>query len=202
LFVVLIPCILLGISLSVLLPTLSGLIVFALYCVPANSLLPLPHEPGLLYFAEFYSPWSLAIAGALGAAVGACTDYWIMNIALRPAGDEPGGKLKQSIERLRNAEHSQKAIRWFLRRPFVTTFVFALTPLPMHFVRVLAPASGYSRNRYVLAIVLGCMPRFYLVALLGHQLSLPPWFFVLLFISMVAASTVAKRRQVQGGRSQ
>ena len=35
---------------------LAGLFLLGLYCIPANSILPIPHEPGVFYFAKFYDP--------------------------------------------------------------------------------------------------------------------------------------------------
>ena len=61
----------------------------------------------------------------------------------------------------------QRAIRWFNRAPFLTTFIFALTPLPDWALRLVAPAAGYSVARYLLAMGLGRFPNFLVFAAAG-----------------------------------
>src|SRR6185503_7276135 len=70
------------------LTALIATLLFGLYAVPSNSVLPLPHEPGLLYFALYAPAWALALAGALGAALAAYADGWLVGWAFdRPTGD-------------------------------------------------------------------------------------------------------------------
>lgn len=167
-----------GALLVLLVPALSGLYLFCIYSMPANSMVPVPHEPGLLFFAKYYDPLWVAIAGTLGSGVAAFADYEIVERAFR----------LPRIALTKESHFYQRCTRWFMRAPFLTTVLFSFTPLPILVVRVLAPAAGYSVWRYVTAMMLGRLPRFYLVAALGAAFPIPTWILVLLFVVLVAAS--------------
>jgi membrane protein YqaA with SNARE-associated domain len=173
-------------------PGVSGLFLFALYAIPSNSLLPVPHEPGLLYFAHYYGPTSLAIAGCIGTMWAGFLDY----PAVAQAFKHP------KLHRMRHTRVYQLAVRWLMRWPFGTIFTFALTPLPIYVVRVLAPASGYPFWRYQLAVALGRFPRFFIVALVGHHVRFPMWMLAVLFVVMLAGTFAGGRligRGAHGG---
>jgi membrane protein YqaA with SNARE-associated domain len=158
-------------------PWLSGLFLFSIYSMPANSLLPIPHEPGLLYFARYYDPAWIALAGCVGTAVAAAIDYPVVKLAF----EHP------KIRRARNTKLYHLSVRWLMKYPFLTIFMFALTPLPVYVVRVLAPASGYPLWRYTLATMLGRFPRYYAIAWVGHLFHIPGLLLLALFAAMVGA---------------
>ena len=56
----------------------------------------------------------------------------------------------------------------FARRPFLACLFVAATPVPDWSIRVLAALAGYPARRYLLAFALGRMPKFWLLATLGH----------------------------------
>ena len=59
------------------------------------------------------------------------------------------------------------ALKLFNRRPWWTIVLFAFTPLPFYPVRIVAPMAGYAMPYYVSAVVVGRLPRYYLLALGG-----------------------------------
>jgi membrane protein YqaA with SNARE-associated domain len=160
---------------------LSGLFLFWVYSIPSNSIVPVPHEPGLLYFAKYYDPLWIAVAGCLGTGVAAFADYGVVEVAMR----------HPKINGAREARLFKWSVKWLMRYPFATCFVFSATPLPIYVVRILAPASHYPVGRYVAAIMLGRFPRFYLVAWLGHLFKLPTWSLVAMFVLLIAGLVVA-----------
>ena len=169
-------CALAGLAIVAFWPDAAGIFLFGLYAIPTNSMIPLPHEPGLLYFAKYYDPFWIALAGTLGTAVAAFADYELIGRALRHP-------------RMRSARDSslfQWAVRMFKVQPFLTTVIFTMTPLPIYVVRVLAPAAGYSIVRYIVALMVGRFPRFYVVALLGYMFPVPTWVLVVIFALMIA----------------
>jgi len=170
-------CAVAGAAILLFLPAAAGIFLFGIYAIPSNSMIPVPHEPGLLYFAKFYHPFWIALAGTLGTAVAAFADYELVARAIRHP-------------RMRNARDSrifQWAIRWFNVRPFITVVIFSATPLPIYVVRILAPAAKYSITRYILALMVGRFPRFYAVAMLGYIFPIPTWILLVLFGVFVAA---------------
>jgi len=178
-----------GLLIEMLWPRFSGLFLFGLYSIPTNSIIPAPHEPGLLFFARYYEPILIAVAGTLGTAVAAFADYEVVERAMR----------HPRIRDAREARLFKWSIRWLMRFPFWTIVLFAFTPLPIYVVRVLAPASGYPVWRYVTALMVGRFPRFFLVAWFGHTFPLPTWFLVLLFVVLVAGVWVGSKLSGNAG---
>ncbi len=172
-----------GAALLLLRPAMSGLYLFTLYAMPSNSMMPFPHEPGLLFFAKYYDPILVAIAGTIGSGVVAFADYELVERMFR----------LPRVSRARESKLYKWSIKWFMRAPFWTSVAFSFTPLPIYIVRVLAPAAGYSVYRYVLAIMIGRLPRFYLVALLGHKMQLPTWLLVVIFFALIALVMLTTR---------
>ena len=164
-------------------PWTAGLFLFLLLSIPTNSLLPIPHEPGLLYFARFYPPPLVAAAGLIGAGIACTTDYALVEAALR----------HPRIQRARDGRLGRFAVTSFNRRPFFTVLLFSALPLPSHVVRVLAPAAGYPFARYLAATVIGRAPAFWLEAELGNVLAIPVWLLVVMLVVMVSVAVFATR---------
>lgn len=160
---------------------LSGLYLFGVYSIPSNSIVPLPHEPGLLYFAKYYHPAYIAVAGTLGSGVAAFADYGVVEAAMR----------HPKISGAREAKLFKWSVKWLMRFPFATIVLFALTPLPIYVVRILAPASGYPVLRYVLAVMVGRYPRFLAVAYVGHMFHFPTWSLVAMFVAFMLLVIIA-----------
>jgi membrane protein YqaA with SNARE-associated domain len=164
-------------------PDMAGAYLFSIYSMPANSLLPVPHEPGLLYFAKYYSPACIALAGCIGTGVAAAVDYPVVKLAFE----------SPRIRQARNTRLYHTAVRWLMRYPFATIVVFAATPLPVYVVRVLAPASGYPLWRYIAATIVGRYPRYFAVAWIGHQFQIPGWLLLAIFAVMVIGLVMGSR---------
>lgn len=156
-------------------PRLAGLFLLGLYCIPTNSIFPLPHEPGVLYFAQFYDPLWIAVAATIASVVMSFADYAMVEAWMRHP-------------RLGAVQHTRIfkwAVRWMQRWPFMIIVLFSLTPLPISVVRILAPASGYPVSRYIAAQIVGRLPRFFLLAWLGSAVHFPAWALVAIFVGTV-----------------
>jgi membrane protein YqaA with SNARE-associated domain len=166
-----------GLVIVALAPRLAGLYLLGLYCIPSNSILPIPHEPGVLYMARWYPPWEIAIAATVASAVVAFADYALVELAMR----------HPRIQGARDARMMRWAVKWMTRFPFAIIVAFSLVPLlPISIVRALAPISGYPLRRYIAALVVGRLPRFFLLAWLGNAVTIPTWVLLL-----VTAATLA-----------
>lgn len=156
-------------------PSLSGLFLLAVYCIPTNSVLPLPHEPGVLYFAAFYDPLAIAVAATVGSIVVSFADYAMVEAAMRHP------RLNAAL----TTGLFGWAVRWMKRAPFAIIVLFSLTPLPISVIRVIAPASKYPLGRYIAAQVIGRIPRFYALAWLGRAVNLPAWVLLMMFVLLM-----------------
>jgi membrane protein YqaA with SNARE-associated domain len=154
-----------------------AVVLFGLYSIPANSVLPIPHEPGLLHAARFAHALPLAIAGTIGAYLAARLDGRLVAWGM---GGQVGAALRAS-------RSWQAVTRWLMRAPFVTVAAVSFTGLPpIQAVRILVLAGGYSVKRFAAAVALGRFPRFFLLALLGAPIARVPWLMALLTIAFVA----------------
>jgi len=164
-------------------PDLAGVFLLGAYCIPANSVLPIPHEPAVLYFARFYDPAWIALAGTIGSLIACYADYAMVGAAMR----------MRALSSTRRSPLFQWATRWMSRYPFAITVLFSLTPLPISIVRILAPAVGFPVRRYMLAQIVGRFPRFYLLAWIGHTVPIPSWILVGMFVALLVSFYLSSR---------
>ena len=146
-------------------PEGRGLVGYALYAVPAHLLISvLANEPMLFAAAKSYAPTLVAIAGTIGSIVAIILDYsligWLVNQRL----------VRRELDDSAWFRWSQKV---FGRAPFLLILGSALLPVPFYPVKILAIASDYSILRFCIALVLGRLPRFYLLALGGQKVHAP-----------------------------
>lgn len=143
-------------------PELVPLILAAAWCHgPASPLLPAAFEPVLLMYGRSFPPLLLALVATAVSVVMEGINYLGYGFVLRRRGFS---RVRQSSARL---------TRLFQRSPFLFCLLVAGTPLPDWSARVLGALARYSPRRYLLAFVLGRVPKFWLIATLGHELRVP-----------------------------
>jgi len=144
-----------------LLPEWWKLTSFFWYSIPGNSFLWLPHEPAVIAAGLIYEPIWVALVGGLATAIASVIDHLLFTKAFQ----------MDRLEAVRRAKPVVTAIRLFNRRPWWTIVVFAFTPIPFYPMRLVAPAASYPMKRYVSAVVVGRVPRYFLLALGGTWIS-------------------------------
>ena len=157
-------------------PALRPALLFLFYSVPSNSLIPIPHEPGVLYFSLYASPLALATAGVCGVFLAAYVDHWLLGWLVRT----------RAGRRLERSRSWRFMTRMFMKAPFVTVVVIAISGVAVQAARILAASARYSTRRYAAAMAVGRFPRFFLIALLGRALALPGWLLGGLTIAFLA----------------
>lgn len=182
-------CALLGLAIMILAPDLVGVFLCTLYAIPSNSVFPIPHEPGLLYFAKFYDPVWIAAAATFGSVVVSFADYAMVESMLRRS---------RLAQQTRDSRLMQWGVKWMKRWPFGVVVVFSLMPLPISIIRVLAPVSGYPIGRYIAAQIVGRFPRFLILAMIGHAIQLPTWLLVTVTLALTGTLYAAGRDKSAG----
>jgi ribonucleoside-triphosphate reductase len=161
---IVVPISLSAIGAGYFVPELRRLVLLFLYSIPANSFVPVPHELGMIYFGQYYAPSLVALVAAAGTVTVCFIDYQAMNFAFG---------LKH-LQRVKESDLYRGAIQYFLKAPFVSLIAAAALPfIPFYIFRVLSPTAGYPLRRYMLAIFIGRLPRYYVFALMGATLNLP-----------------------------
>jgi uncharacterized membrane protein YdjX (TVP38/TMEM64 family) len=179
----------LGIPMVILAPASAPLLVFVVATMwthgPLAVFMPAAYEPILAHFGGLYPPVEVAALGTLADLLVEYVDYHVFRALCS------GGRVRQALQ------HAmvQRAIRWFNRAPFLTTFVFALTPLPDSAIRLVAPVAGYPVGRYLLAMGLGRFPNFLLFAAAGTVWHPDARVLVLLLCLSLGLGAVLVRRQ-------
>ena len=156
------------------------LVAFFWYSIPGNSFIYLPHEPAVIYAGAIYQPWLVAIVGGVSTMVAAIVDYYVVRKVFR---------LKK-VASVKETPLYKTAVRYFYWRPWLTVAFFAISPLPFYVIRVLAPSAGYPLWRYVSASVAGRIPRYYLLALGGAWVPVPPRYLILMMAGLIAVTVI------------
>jgi membrane protein YqaA with SNARE-associated domain len=181
---------------ALLLPDYRNLSFLFFYSIPANSFVPFPHEPALVFLGRSYHPVVVAFAAVAGTMIACFVDYKAINLAFR----------NPRIERTRESDVYKGAVHYFMKAPFFAIWFAALVPfIPFYIFRILSPASGYPLHRYVVAVFLGRFPRYLLVVLVGNLLNLTNlmlaggavFFICVLLGSRVKAAFAARHRLVE-----
>lgn len=158
------------------LPTYRDLILLYLYSIPSNSVIPIPHEPAMVYFGRLHEPLLVALVACAGTMVPCFLDYQAIHFAFQA----------ERLQKVRRSDVYQGAVTYFLKAPFISVTIAAFAPfIPFYVFRVLSPTSGYPLRRYMLAMAVGRLPRYYFFALLGEALPLPDLIPALLLILVV-----------------
>ena len=163
-----------------LVPGTTSLVVFVLLTLwchgPLSPLLPAAYEPVLLGYGRLFPPLLLAVTGAVASTAIEYLNYHLYQKLLRI----------ECLDRILMSPPTRRLMGPFVSRPFLTVWLCVLTPLPDWAARILASHSGYPVRRYLTAVLLARLPRFWFLAALGFHLELGAG----VLLSIVAASAV------------
>lgn len=134
--------------------------------------------PLLLEYGKFHAPWKVAIFGGMASSAGSVVQLMVLRWLLH--GHRPW------MKRLAPArDRVEAALKSYPSTMFLALVWARLTPLPDAPLKLVAATIGYPPPRYGLAILLGAMPYYFLLALIGEKLRIPSW------VLAVAAGLIA-----------
>jgi uncharacterized membrane protein YdjX (TVP38/TMEM64 family) len=93
----------------------------------------------------------------------------------------------------------EQALKGSPSASFLAILIARATPLPDAPIKLVAAAGRYPLPRYFIAVLLGGIPYFALLAWLGHEFPVPPW--VLVALVVVIALVFAFERWRKRGRA-
>ena len=129
----------------------------------------------IILYAPYHGPWELALVGSLASALGSAIQFQLLRLMM-DSGHRWLHRFAPSREKLAAA---------LARNPsasFLTILVARATPLPDAPVKLVAAAGRYPVRLYALAILLGALPYYLILAFLARkaadlarQFRLPWW---------------------------
>jgi uncharacterized membrane protein YdjX (TVP38/TMEM64 family) len=124
--------------------------------------------PLLLQYGKLHEPWQVAVFGGLASSAGSVVQLVILRWLL--GASQPWMKrLAPSREKL------DAALQSYPSTLFLALVWARLTPLPDAPLKLVAAAIGYPLLRYGLAVYLGAIPYYFVLALLGKTFKIPGW---------------------------
>jgi uncharacterized membrane protein YdjX (TVP38/TMEM64 family) len=143
--------------------SLPVFVLLTLWCHgPLSPLLPAAYEPVLLAYGQVLPPLLITAVGAVCSTAVEYLNYHLYRKLLR----------RDAVDRVLRSKSACRVVQPFFRYPFLTVWFCVLSPLPDWAARILASHSGYPVRRYLVAVLLARLPRFWLLTALGFHLRL------------------------------
>jgi uncharacterized membrane protein YdjX (TVP38/TMEM64 family) len=136
-----------------------------------------PHEPILLYFGKFYAPLTVALVAGSSTLMTEALNYSVFKYVM---------DLK-FFKNIRQKKTVNKIVDLFNRAPFLALWIAAFTPIPFYPFRFLVVLAQYPLAKYILVLTLSRIPRFFILALIGHAIQIPDYLLAVLFIVLIAS---------------
>lgn len=172
----------------------KNLWVLFFYSFPAEFLIAIvPHEPMILYFGKFYSPFTVGFVTIASTLLTEALNYSTFKYV---------ADLK-AFDKVHRSKFMKKLISYFNKAPFTALLIAAFTPVPFYPFRFMVVMARYPIWKYLLATFLARTPRFFILAYIGHSIKIPDVWLVLLFVALVVIlyapllKTLKKRRKSQ-----
>ena len=152
-----------------------------------------PHEPILLFFGKFYTPLTVALVAGSSTLITEALNYSVF-------------KYVTDLKFFKNIHQKKtvsKIVDLFNRAPFVALWIAAFTPIPFYPFRFLVVLARYPLVKYILALSLSRIPRFFILALVGRALQIPNCLLIALFIVLIASMNFPLvKKYIQNRREQ
>lgn len=147
----------------------------------------------LLEYSKYHAPWLVAVAGSAASGLGSAVQFTLLRWVLH-------AKQPWMTRFAPRRGRLEAALRRYPSASFLTIMLARATPLPDAPVKLVAAAIGYPVPLYLLAILLGALPYYFVVALLGRAVKIPTWVLVaaVLVIALFVAVDHLRRRRREG----
>lgn len=167
-----------------LMPENANFLLSNFYLLLANSFLSLPHEPVIILLGKKYNPYFVTLVALIPTFLACIIDYDIINLLVQ----------KTRLKKIRHNSNYKWLEKKFSKAPFLTNFLVSATPLPFSIIRFLSILSGYSRWKYAFSVLLGRIPRYFLLAYFGKIVQIPDWILIALFLLFLLFPFLQKYR--------
>lgn len=147
------------------------------YTFIGNSLFLIPYDWYLPAYVQDHVAW-IGVAAATGATV--LVEFWNMDVLARVLS-------RDGARAFRSHRVTTRFLRWYRVAPWWTKVATAALPIvPFYPCRFLATLAHYPLWRYQAAVIVGRSARYAGLAGLGVLLDIPPVYYFLLGLTMLA----------------
>jgi uncharacterized membrane protein YdjX (TVP38/TMEM64 family) len=141
--------------------------------------------PTLLYYGKFHAPWQVALAGSAASAAGSALQLLALRWAI-------SSKHRWMARFTPSREKIEASLRQYPAASFMALLLARATPLPDAPLKVVAAVVEYPIMLYTIAVFLGALPYFYVLALLGREFRIPTWLLITA-VALIALGLVIDR---------
>ena len=147
--------------------------------------------PLLLFYARHFEPWQVALAGGPASAAGSVVQLLVFRFML--AHERPW------MQRfLPSRTRIEETLKRYPSASFLAIAIARATPLPDAPLKLVAAVVRYPMWRYFAAVLLGALPYYFLLALLGKEFKLPPWALAAVAGVLLAGLLIDFARRARG----
>jgi uncharacterized membrane protein YdjX (TVP38/TMEM64 family) len=144
--------------------------------------------PLLLHYGQLHPAWQVAIVGSVASAIGSVIQLLLLRWAVR--ADHPWmRRIAPSQEKV------ARAIAAYPAASFAALVLARATPLPDAPLKLVAAVGGYPPALYGLAILLGAVPYYFVLALVGHVVRIPSWVLVAAAVAIALGALIDRWRR-------
>jgi uncharacterized membrane protein YdjX (TVP38/TMEM64 family) len=144
--------------------------------------------PLMLRWGQYHPAWQVAGVGSVASAAGSAVQLVLLRWVL--AGERPWmRRLAPSRRRI------EEAVSRHPSASFMALVIARATPLPDAPLKLAAAATGYPIPRYAAAVLLGGLPYYFVLALLGARFRFPVWLLIALVVVVLMAFAIDRLRQ-------
>lgn len=156
-------------------PQYAGISILFLYVFPSNTFFAIPHEPAVIFYGKQFGALFTTLVALFPTVLGCMVDYQVLSPIFR----------RTRFKRMKQTRIYLRTVRYFQKAPFLTISGLAISPLPFYPARILSIASGYPMGKYILAVLVGRLPRYFLLALSGSLMNIPNWVIGAFFVVFI-----------------
>lgn len=127
--------------------------------------------PTLLYYGKFHAPWQVALFGSAASAAGSAVQLLLLRWAL-------SSRHRWMARFTPSRERVEATVRRYPSASFMALLLARATPLPDAPLKLVAAVVEYPILLYTLAVFLGALPYFYVLAHLGREFKVPTWILI------------------------
>src|SRR5262245_38224752 len=127
--------------------------------------------PTLLYYGKYHEAWKVGLLGSAASAAGSALQLVLLRWAL--SSNHPWMRRWAP-----SREKVEAAVQRYPSASFLALLLARATPLPDAPLKLGAAVVGYPVLRYSIAVFLGALPYFGLLAKLGREFHVPNWILI------------------------